>query len=600
MLEAAIIATGSVLVGAVLGTLTRRKHAWFGALQTFAVGAVAAAVAVQMLPGAVAELGGWGLLAFLAALATPGLLAPLLRMGQRARKSSTHSIGTELGFLGLLAHQLGEGLALGSLTGHEGHGHGHESLYVAVAAHTIPITALLVSEAIVHGGRASAWRRAIALAVATAAGFALAGVVHRGIPHQAHAWLSAFVAGLLVHVIFHDHEADAPRRSFSVGLLDVIAFGLGLGLPVAAAFTSTGEIHALQVSLGHAFVGLVNETAPVLLLGLFLGALLLLCGARIPMKTLRTGASFSQAVRGVVVGAPLPLSACTVGPAAESLRARGGGPALVFAFVLATPELAPETIALTVGLMGGSFAIYRIAFALLVSVVAGVLFAKVSKRPATAEPDAAPDVHKRPRAWFFRGYRHFDELLLHTAPWAVVGLLAAAYVHAVLPPESLAGLAAEGLDIWVVAVVAIPIYVCAGSATPLAAVLLLKGISPGAVLVGLLLGPATNIATLGVLRRAYGRKAAFAGLFVVVTISIALAYGLNGLVADDIIPISLHTQSGPTPLAWASIGVLTVVLVIQLWRGGTRPWFEVLGAGSGHAHRHEDHDHDHRHHQHSH
>ena len=78
-----------------------------------------------------------------------------------------------------------------------------------------------------------------------------------------------------------------------------------------------------------------------------------------------------------------------------------------------------------------------------------------------------------------------------------------------------------------VAAVAMPAYVCAASATPVAAVLLLKGISPGAVLVGLLLGPATNVATLGVLKEAYGGRSVLIGTLGIALATIGIGYAVN-------------------------------------------------------------------------
>ena len=50
-------------------------------------------------------------------------------------------------------------------------------------------------------------------------------------------------------------------------------------------------------------------------------------------------------------------------------------------------------------------------------------------------------------------------------------------------------------------VVGLPLYICALSSTPLAAALLVAGFSPGATLVFLMVGPATNLATLVVVSK---------------------------------------------------------------------------------------------------
>ncbi|MEX1363822.1 MAG: permease, partial [Nannocystaceae bacterium] len=613
MIEAIAITVGSVLLGALLGGLSRRGSSWHGPLRTFAVAAVGTAVVVQLLPESVAEIGGSALLVFVAALAAPGLIAPLVKRLRPSIEISSHRVGTELGFYGFVAHQLAEGLALGTMAGHEhGHvGHTHQSLMIALAAHTLPLTALFVAEARAHKGRASALRRTVAVAVATILGFALADVVQHQLHTSVHTWLGAGIAGFVVNVDFH-HDHDRPRnRGRWTGPLDVLGAAVGAALPLLAAAGGGDHGEAVRSEVGEAFLELLIETAPMLLLGLALGAVLQLVGSRIPSRYYSSGGRWNQALRGVVVGAPLPLCACGVLPIAESLRKRGAGPALVMAFLIATPELGPETLTLTVRFLGWPFAVLRLVAAVALALVVAVVFARLVDRvprPAS-EPEPGETLLSGAAAHgrtVSRAYGYFDELVLHTAPWTFVGLLAAAFVQAVLGEDSLAGLADTGLDVLVVAAVAMPSYVCAASATPLAAVLVLKGVSPGAVLVGLLLGPATNLATIGVLRRGYGSRAVLLGVGVTLVVSIAMAYAVNVVGVPVQVPAQLDQEHGHGIVSVGAAVVLGVVLVAQLWRWGLRPWLEILegshdhdhdhGHGHGHGHGHDhDHDHDHDH-----
>lgn len=598
MSEGIWIAVGSIVVGSALGLFTRRQHAWFTALRTFAVTAVASVVAVQMLPEAVGELGWLALVVFVGALALPSLVAPLVRRLSQTRGGvSRHWIGAELGFVGFLLHQVAEGLAMGTYGGSDHAYASTNSLYFAVAAHTVPLAALLTVEALIHRGRGSALRRSSLLVLATLVGFGLADLAQHRLPHEIHPVLAAGVAGFLVHVIFHDHDAP-PKRTRVTSSLDVLAALAGVALPLVAGQFSHSDAGPTRDAFLAAFAELMAETAPMLLLGLFLGAALQLVGAKIPSRFFRSGGSLRQALRGVAVGAPLPLCACGVLPLAESLRKRGAGPALVLAFLIATPELGPETLVLTARFMGWPFAIFRVGAAVGLAVLAGYAFAKIVGKRGDRRLDeaAVPSAVRGGETWALlrRGYGYFDELVLHTAPWTVVGLLAAAYVQIALPADSLGGLRDGGLDIWVVAVVAMPTYVCAASATPLAAVLLVKGVSPGAVLAGLLLGPATNIATVGVLRRAYGNRAVILGVGLVLLASVGLGYAVN----LSSLPVELsESMLGEHAHGWwaiASIVLLGLVLVAQLWRRGTRPWLEVLGGGHDHGHGHG-HDHGHGH-----
>ena len=158
MTHGVAIAIGSILLGSALGLFTRRQHAWFTALRTFAVAAVASVVVVRMLPEALGELGWPALVVFAAALALPSIAAPLVRRLRHASGGiSRHMMGAELGFLGFLLHQV-RGPGDGDVRA--GHHDPTDSLYVAVAAHTIPLAALLTVEAVIHRGRGAAIRRA--------------------------------------------------------------------------------------------------------------------------------------------------------------------------------------------------------------------------------------------------------------------------------------------------------------------------------------------------------------------------------------------------------------------------------------------------------
>ncbi|MEX1365491.1 MAG: permease [Nannocystaceae bacterium] len=538
MIEAIAITVGSILVGALVGGVRRRESSWLGPLRTFAVAAVATAVIVQLLPESVAEAGGGALLVFVGALALPGLLAPLARRLRPASKVSVHRVGAELGFYGFLAHQLAEGLALGTVAGKDHGGLDHAPLVLAVAAHTLPLTAVFVVEALSHGGRRTAARRVTAVVLATVTGFGLADVASQRLHLELHAWLSAAVAGLLVHVIFHhDHQRRGPRTAW-VSALDVLGAAVGVALPLLAAHAGSDDHgDSVRTALGEAFGELLLETAPMLLLGLGLGALLLL-----------------------------------IGPRAPSRRYRDGG---------------PETLTLTVQFLGWPFAILRLVAALGLAGVLARLVRSDSHEPPTTElpAPARAETTSTGSGTVVQAAHAFDELLRRIAPWTFVGLLAAAFVEVIVGEGSLAGLAETGLDVLVVTAIAMPSYVCPASATPLAAVLVTKGISSGAVLVGLLLGPATSLATIGALRRGYGTRAVVLGLLVTLGLSVALGTLVNRIGISAQVPEHLGQAHEHGVIAVGSVGLLGLLLA-QLWRRGTRPWLEVLEGSHEHADAH--------------
>lgn len=607
MLAPMIVTLGAVAVGALLALVTTRGHVALGALRTFAALAVVSAVLMQLLPEAVHELGGAGLAAFAGALVLPQFVAMLAARLARGSGVSARGVGADLGFYGFVLHQWAEGLALGTFVGDEHAAHGHGDLVLGMAAHTVPLTAVFVAATLAARGRRSAVTRTGTLLAATALGFLAAGTISASHVAGVLPWLSAAVAGFLCHILLHD-EGLSVRRTPLSGALDVIGGVCGVALPWWAAGLHQHDPHVghggLREALTDAFFGLAHATAPMLLLGLVLGAGLQVVGSRIPGRYFGTGGPVRQAWRGIRTGASLPLCACGALPLAEALRQRGAGAALVVAFLVSAPELGPETLLLTAGFLGTPFAVVRIAAALVLAFVAAVAFGRLARSGSRASEHAGLEAHAsagsmitaRPKVSWSDALSYFDELLLHIGPWALVGVVAAAYVQAVVPAGSLAGLTHGGLDLVVVALLAVPTYVCAASATPLGAVLLLKGLSPGAVLVGLLVGPATSVAAIGMLRRGYGWRVVGLGLAVILGVSMALGALVNALQIPAVPAVLLEP---PRAHAWLSVStismvVLVVMLLRQLWRWGPHPWFEILDAGShGFGHGHGEHDPDH-------
>jgi hypothetical protein len=103
-----------------------------------------------------------------------------------------------------------------------------------------------------------------------------------------------------------------------------------------------------------------------------------------------------------------------------------------------------------------------------------------------------------------------------------LGVAASGVLGAFLDPDWLAQPAFQGpLAYFVMLAIGLPIYVCAAASTPIAAVLLAKGLPPGAVLVFLLASPATNLGSLFVTRRLLGNRGLAIHLGVLCTVTLA-------------------------------------------------------------------------------
>jgi membrane protease subunit HflK len=130
--------------------------------------------------------------------------------------------------------------------------------------------------------------------------------------------------------------------------------------------------------------------------------------------------------------------------------------------------------------------------------------------------------------------------------------------------------------------VGIPMYICASGSTPIAAALVLKGLSPGAALVFLLAGPATNIGSLAIISSFLGRRVTVIYLSTIVVLSLALG-GLLDAVHDvyGVDPQVIAGTSRDLPL-WFSApaaALFAILLFFSFRRTSVPATFQTIGRG---------------------
>ena len=286
-----------------------------------------------------------------------------------------------------------------------------------------------------------------------------------------------------------------------------------------------------------ATVDLVLETAPWLLLGLLVaGAVHRYLNARWIAGRLGPDAKYPVLLASLI-GTPLPLCSCSVLPTAQALRNGGAGRGPTAAFLVATPETGPDSVGVTFGLFDPLFALLRPVMAWWSAIVVGKWVDATEEDSDPAIPGAAErTAHSTARGEFAchdhdheQDHHHDPEgdpgpwtrtlawilgpLWDDLAPALTLGFLIAGLFTAALPPDAIGAYVPAGLlGMAVVGLLGVPISICATASTPLAAALVDKGLSPGAALVLLLTGPATNLATLGVVRNLIGNKGLWAYL----------------------------------------------------------------------------------------
>lgn len=317
------------------------------------------------------------------------------------------------------------------------------------------------------------------------------------------------------------------------------------------------------------------EAAPWLVFGfLFAGVVYLLLPADKVVRHLGTP-GWAGVFKASAIGVPLPLCSCSVIPVALSMRQRGASRGATAGFLVSTPETGLDSIAISYALLGPFLAVVRPIAAFITAMVAGGLIASVERRcpapaaaPLPAQPPAggccchgaaeAP-VRLASRARKALEYG-FVEMFASISHWLVLGFGLAGLASALIPDgflETAVGQGVGGLLIMLLA--GLPLYVCATSATPLAAALIAKGLSPGAAVVFLLVGPATNAATMVVVGRELGRLS-----LVLYVLSIAVVALLLGLAVDALPWAAMTTQAVAREHAHAHAGITSHVFAFML------------------------------------
>jgi hypothetical protein len=298
------------------------------------------------------------------------------------------------------------------------------------------------------------------------------------------------------------------------------------------------------------------------------------------------GRGFGSVLKAALLGAPMPLCSCSVLPAACALRNKGAGRGATVSFLISTPETGIDSIAVTWALMGPVMAIVRPVAAVLTAITAGFFETLRERRepPAQAAPPLCTICNSndcehvaRPtrwsRFWTFVLYDMGDDL----GPSLALGLLAAGIVAALLPENFFERyLGSPWTAMLMMLAVGLPMYVCATASTPLTAVLVAKGLNPGAALVFLLVGPATNVATILVVARMLGK--ASAALYVGTIAAMSLVCGAALDLAVGALKVNVFSGEGhelaPPWLLTAGAVLLSVFLAVSLGRWAWRrvPW----------------------------
>ena len=310
----------------------------------------------------------------------------------------------------------------------------------------------------------------------------------------------------------------------------------------------------------------VCEMSPYLLLGfLIAGILHVFVPQGFYTKYLSKGNRWAV-VWAALLGVPLPLCSCGVIPTAIGLRNEKASKGAVASFLIATPQTGIDSILATFSLLGLGFAIIRPVAALITGICGGLLVNRLVKEDEdVVDSSASCCVETGNRIWRVLKYAYF-EMMQNIGGRLLVGLLVAALIQVVIPDEFFLNFGKQPLlQMLVILVIAVPMYVCSTGSIPVAAALMMKGLSPGAALVMLMAGPAVNLASILVVRKSMGRRFTWIYLLTIVIFSILFGLILNAF-GPELVPISRgdlsHVSHMTMPSPFKLICAIVLILLI--------------------------------------
>ncbi len=320
--------------------------------------------------------------------------------------------------------------------------------------------------------------------------------------------------------------------------------------------------------------------------------------------------NFSSIIKAAILGAPLPLCSCGVIPAAMGLRQAGASKPATTSFLVSTPETGVDSVFITYAMMGPFMAVTRPIVAIVSAITTGMLVNTFDK---SDEPGEQPshqavsccdsekqttlnkkktDTTSETTCCSSKSHGHesvvkpvnkehkknsifskmidgvvyaFTDLLDNIILWLAIGILFAALVQTYVPSDLLIQYGTGITGMLVMLVVGIPMYVCATASTPLAAGFLMAGISPGAVLVFLMAGPATNMATLGIINKHMGKKTMCLYLLGIMFIALLSGFLLNWIVELWAVDFSQYLQMNHSHIPlWLQLLALILLTVVSL------------------------------------
>ncbi len=353
-------------------------------------------------------------------------------------------------------------------------------------------------------------------------------------------------AGMLTMTYLAMVRLEKVRFSISEKHEKLISGSVVIILGIALLFIPHGE---LLLKIGVPLSSILRESwrimleaSPYILFGLFVSGIIEAFISKERIAKHLGPNKFKSVFYATLFGIPLPLCSCAVVPTAISLRKQGASKGATMAFLISTPETGVDSISITYALMDPIMTFFRPITAFITATVAGIMENIFLTKEENILPLEKLEVHEEevgvPESvghGFLARIRYgmkyaFVGITDDIATWLVIGIVAAGAITYFIPEAFISDYFGGGWKaMFMMLIIGIPLYICASASTPIAAALIAKGVSPGAALVFLMAGPATNTATIIMVTKFLGKKSA-----IIYLLSISVCTLFMGFVLDHL------------------------------------------------------------------
>ncbi len=310
--------------------------------------------------------------------------------------------------------------------------------------------------------------------------------------------------------------------------------------------------------------------APYLLFGFLMAGILSVLISKEYVRRHLGGHGWIQSLKAALVGVPMPICSCGVIPLAASLRKHGASRSATASFLASTPQTGVDSLMITYALLGWVYAVFRAVVAFVSGILCGMAVGAVSPKNEEVVPDCTDECCQPSQTHLLKRMLSYGFVSLprDIARAMVLGIVISGIISGLIPENYFADRMGDSVAaMFLMLLIGIPLYVCSSGSVPIALAFIKAGISPGAALIFLITGPATNAATLTTLWKIIGKKQLIVFLATLALCALGAGFIINSM--DLKLGIGEAACDYGNKQGW--FGILAAVALIGILAKGMLP-----------------------------